>query len=273
MLQRVATHLLCTPPGGEVRRLDAAAPVTKRSRMPLFDGPPPWYVPGSPLPRASRIAVLAPHPDDFDVIGITLRLFQRASATITLGVLTSGASGVEDAFEADPEAKRRVREREQEASCAFFGLPPDQLHFLRLVEDPSGHLDACEANRERVASFLSSCAPEFVFLPHGDDPNLAHQRTFAMVAGALARQDARATMWLNRDPKTLAMREDVYVLFDAEAAEWKRTLLRHHTSQQARNLRTRGHGFDERILRGNAETARSAGRSGAFAEVFELRDT
>ena len=166
-----------------------------------------------------------------------------------------------------------MREREQEASCAFFGLPPDQLHFLRLAEDPSGHLDACEANRERVASFLSSCAPEFVFLPHGDDPNLAHQRTFAMVAGALARQDARATMWLNRDPKTLAMREDVYVLFDAEAAEWKRTLLRHHTSQQARNLRTRGHGFDERILRGNAETARSAGRSGAFAEVFELRDT
>jgi hypothetical protein len=67
------------------------------------------------------------------------------------------------------------------------------------------------------------------------------------------------------------MREDVYVVFDDEAAEWKRSLLRHHASQQARNLRTRGHGFDERILRGNAEAALSAGRSGAFAETFELR--
>ena len=60
-------------------------------------------------------------------------------------------------------------------------------------------------------------------------------------------------------------------LFDAEGAEWKRRLLRHHASQQDRNVRVRGHGFDERILRGNAETARSAGRSGMFAEVFELR--
>jgi LmbE family N-acetylglucosaminyl deacetylase len=239
----------------------------------LFDGPPPWYVPDAPLPAASRIAVIAPHPDDFDVIGITMRLFQRASATITLGVLTSGASGVEDAFEADPDAKRRVREREQEASCEFFGLPRDRLHFLRLAEDALGRLDDGEANRERVADFLSQCRPEFVFLPHGSDPNLAHQRTFAMVVGALSRQDPPVTMWLNRDPKTIAMREDVYVVFDDESAEWKRSLLRHHASQQARNVRTRGDGFDERILRGDAEVARSAQRPGAFAETFELRAT
>ena len=231
----------------------------------------PTFHPDSPLPSARRIAVLAPHPDDFDVIGLTLRLFQRASATITLGVLTSGASGVEDAFKADPDAKRRVREREQESSCAFFGLPREQLHFLRFAEDAHGHLDVSSANRSRLADFLDACQPELVFLPHGNDPNLAHQRTFAMVADALSRRRAPVTMWLNRDPKTIAMREDVYVLFDAEAAEWKRTLLRHHASQQARNLRTRGHGFDERILRGNAETARSAGHPGAFAEAFELR--
>jgi LmbE family N-acetylglucosaminyl deacetylase len=237
----------------------------------LFEGPPPWYVPDAPLPAASRIAVIAPHPDDFDVIGITIRLFQRASATITLGVLTSGASGVDDAFESDPDAKRRVREREQVSSCAFFGMPRDRVHFLRLAEDALGHLDGGEANRARVAEILARCAPEFVFLPHGNDPNLAHQRTFAMVADALARDHRATTMWLNRDPKTIAMREDVYVLFDEEAAEWKRTLLRHHASQQARNLHSRGHGFDERILRGNATTARSAGRRGAFAEAFELR--
>ena len=230
----------------------------------------PTFHPDSPLPSARRIAVVAPHPDDFDVIGITMRHFQRAGATITLGVLTSGASGVENAFEPDPAAKRRVREREQEASCAFFGLPRDQLHFLRLGEDALGHLVESKANRARVSDFLDDRRPELVFLPHGNDPNLAHQRTFAMVADALSRRSAPATMWLNRDPKTIAMREDVYVLFDAEGAEWKRSLLRHHASQQARNLRMRGHGFDERILSSDAATARSAGRPGAFAEAFEL---
>jgi LmbE family N-acetylglucosaminyl deacetylase len=239
----------------------------------LFEGPAPWFVPDSPVPPAQRISVIAPHPDDFDVIGITLRHFQRAKAEITVAVLSSGASGVEDGFltDAAPDAKRRIREREQEASCAFFGLPRAQLHFLRLAEDPLGHLDDSAANSERVAGFLSQCRPEFVFLPHGNDPNLAHQRTFAIVGDALLREHSTATMWLNRDPKTIAMREDVYVVFDDEAAEWKRSLLRHHASQQSRNLRTRGHGFDERILRGNAEAALSAGRAGAFAETFELR--
>ncbi len=92
-----------------------------------------------------------------------------------------------------------------------------------------------------------------------------------MVAESLSRQLPAATIWLNRDPKTIAMREDVYVVFDDEAAEWKRTLLRHHASQQSRNLHARGHGFDERILRSNAVVAASAGRPGAFAETFELR--
>jgi len=238
-----------------------------------FEGSPPWYVPDSPLPPARRIAVIAPHPDDFDVIGITLRSFHRAGAEIAVSVLSSGASGVDEDFVSDaaPDAKRRTREREQAASCAFFGLPAERLHFLRLAEDEHGHLAASDANLERVAEFLSQCQPELVFLPHGNDSNLAHQRTFAMVADALSRQRSAATLWLNRDPKTIAMREDVYVVFDDEGAEWKRALLRHHDSQQSRNLRVRGHGFDERILRANAQIALSAGRPGAFAESFELR--
>lgn len=76
---------------------------------------------------------------------------------------------------------------------------------------------------------------------------------------------------LNRDPKTIAMREDVYVLFGEEDAVWKRALLRHHESQQRRNMRTRGIGFDERILAGNARIASAAARDGLFAEAFELR--
>ena len=239
----------------------------------LFEGSPPWFVPDSALPAARRIVVMAPHPDDFDVIGVTMRHFHRAGARIDVAVLSSGASGVDDDVvdESTPDAKRRVREREQTASCAFFGLSAEQLHFLRLEEDAGGHLAAGGANGARISEFVARAGPEFVFLPHGNDPNLAHQRTFAMVTDALARVRSETTLWLNRDPKTTSMREDVYVVFDEQDAEWKRALLRHHASQRSRNLRVRGHGFDDRILRNNAAIAASAGRSGEFAEAFELR--
>ncbi|MBP1768990.1 MAG: hypothetical protein H6P98_3105, partial [Candidatus Aminicenantes bacterium] len=69
------------------------------------------------------MAVLAPHPDDFDAAGVTLRLFQRNGNRVSLAVLTSGASGVEDGFCSPPARaeKARIRENEQRASCRFFG--------------------------------------------------------------------------------------------------------------------------------------------------------
>jgi len=238
----------------------------------LFAGAPPWLVPDAPLPAIRRIAVVAPHPDDFDVIAITLRRFQRASARIAVAVLSSGSSGVEDEFVSDPtpDAKRRLREDEQRASCAFFGLPAEQLTFLRLAEE-DGHLALTSQNTDAIDAFLVRWQPGIVFLPHGNDSNRAHRRTHAMVVSALARQQSGAALMLNRDPKTIAMREDVYVLFAEDEAGWKRELLRHHASQQRRNLRTRGIGFDERILAGNARIASAAGRHGCFAEAFELR--
>lgn len=238
----------------------------------LFAGSPPWFVPDVPLPAVRRIAVVAPHPDDFDVIAITLRRFQRAGAQIAVAVLSSGSSGVEDEFVADPtpDAKRRVREVEQRASCEFFGLPEQHLTFLRLAEEDR-HLALTPENTAEIDAFLVRSQPEIVFLPHGNDSNRAHQRTYEMVASALSRRQSRAALMLNRDPKTIAMREDVYVLFGEEDAVWKRALLRHHESQQRRNMRTRGIGFDERILAGNARIASAAARDGLFAEAFELR--
>lgn len=40
------------------------------------------------------------------------------------------------------------------------------------------------------------------------------------------------------------MRSDLYTSRNADLAEWKVQLLRHHRSQQQRNLRTRHIGFD-----------------------------
>ena len=240
----------------------------------LFSGAAPWFVPDTPFPRVPRVAVVAPHPDDFDVIAVTMREVQRLGARLEVAVLTSGASGVEDAFfeHSRVATKRAVREREQISSCAFFGLPAEQLHFLRLGEDAGGHIAGGAANDGVVRAFLSDLAPELIFLPHGNDSNIDHQRTFAMVSRLLPAETSSAALFLNRDPKTIAMREDVYVLFDEETAEWKRALLRHHASQQHRNLRSRGRGFDARILDGNARVAVTAGRPGRYAEVFEVRE-
>lgn len=78
------------------------------------------------------------------------------------------------------------------------------------------------------------------------------------------------TAFYSRDPKTIEMRSDVYLPFDEPKAEWKARLLRHHGSQQQRNLKSRGYGFDERILRMNRQIAAELGISEPYAEVFEI---
>ncbi len=87
-----------------------------------------------------RIVTLAPHSDDFDAVGVTLRQFHERGSRIDPAVLTSGVSGVEDFFSgtSDPAVKAAIREEEQRASCRFFGLPDDRLTFMRLSEDEGG---------------------------------------------------------------------------------------------------------------------------------------
>jgi LmbE family N-acetylglucosaminyl deacetylase len=240
----------------------------------MFTGSPPWFVPPARLPSGQRVVVMAPHPDDFDVVSVTLRRLLEAGSPINVAVLTTGASGVEDAYVkgAGTGAKARVREAEQVASCAFFGLPAGRLCFLRLADDDSGHLADDAPNEQALDRLLEAWRPQLVFMPHGNDSNLAHQRTYAMVRRCLEARGSAATLLLNRDPKTIGMREDLYVLFDEREAEWKRELLRHHDSQQSRNLRTRGSGFDARILEVNAKAAAKAGLAASYVEVFEVME-
>ncbi len=46
-----------------------------------------------PWRRVRRWLVLAPHPDDFDAVAVTLRWFADWGAELFLDVLTTGASG------------------------------------------------------------------------------------------------------------------------------------------------------------------------------------
>ncbi len=238
----------------------------------LFEGRRPLSLKSLAIPASLRVSVLAPHPDDFDAIGIAMRFFQKNGNDIDVAVLTSGASGVEDGFDGawTAEAKGWLREKEQRASCRFFGLPESGLSFLCLNEDDQGHLADTSDNLKTMRSYLMKKCPQFMFLPHGNDTNLGHQRTYAFLRQILQEEKLSAIAILNRDPKTITMRQDLYTAFDAEESAWKGELLRFHQSQHQRNLNSRGHGFDERILRVNRQIAAELNIRAPFAEIFEL---
>ncbi len=246
-------------------------PVTEAD---FLGGPRPLLLHRLAIPAALRVAVLAPHPDDFDAIGVTLRRLRDNGNRIEVAVLTSGASGVEDGFRGAfiPAAKAAVREEEQRASCRWFGLPDDRLTFLYLAEDGDGHVKPDAANEARLRDYVVQARPDLVFLPHGNDTNADHQRVDAFFRKIVREARLPVVAFLNRDPKTLAMRTDLVTGFDDEAARWKGELLRFHQSQHQRNLNTRQKGFDERVLGVNRQIAEEQGGPWPYAESFEIRD-
>jgi len=216
--------------------------------------------------------VLAPHPDDFDAVAVTLRHFRDNGNPIAVAVATGGASGVEDGFRGatSDTAKVAFREEEQRASCRLFGLPEALLNFLRLREGSDGHpLDSAE-NFALVRDWLVAQQPDLVFLPHGNDTNDGHRRCYDFFRRTALAEKLTLVACLNRDPKTIAMRDDLITAFGAEEAAWKGELLRCHQSQHQRNLHTRGHGFDDRIFNVNRQFSAALGCGAEFAETFEL---
>ena len=231
-----------------------------------FNVPRPAAIPSLDWPASVRLLMLAPHPDDFDAIGVTLRFFHERGNVIQLAVVSGSASGVLDEFCSGNAAKMAAREAEQRASLRFFGLPEHCATFMRLTEDAAGDpLDNAE-NSAAIARQLAVVQPNLVLLPHGADSNIGHQRVYAM----FRRSATATTALLFRDPKTLDFRTDLFMPFDETAATWKRRLLLHHRSQEDRNRRQRGRGFDDRIL--DLNRAAAAGLSGGapYAETFQL---
>jgi LmbE family N-acetylglucosaminyl deacetylase len=224
------------------------------------------------LPAPLTILVLAPHPDDFDAIGVSLRYLTAQGHQLHLAVMTSGANGVEDGWQGakTPDDKTAIRQSEQRASCHFFGLPPERLDFLRLWEGV-GNQSHDARDYQKLRAYLHAKRPDLVFLPHGNDSNQTHRRTYEAFHSIVTKDGMRVLACLNLDAKTIAMRRDVYMYFGDEEAAWKGELLRFHRSQHERNLKTRGYGFDERVLRINRTSAVQAGSPTRYAEVFELQ--
>lgn len=225
------------------------------------------------LPSPLTIVVLAPHPDDFDAIAVTLKFFHQRGDAIHLAVLTTGASGVEDGYLGAHTNvdKAALREQEQTASCAFFGLPRERLSFLRLPPDEKGNPRLDAANHECIRAYLQLHKPDLVFMPHGNDSNVTHQRTYALFRAVAMADNMQLWAVLNQDAKTVAMRTDLITTFNEDTATWKGELLRLHQSQHQRNLNTRGLGFDERVLAINRKSAAELNlNDAAYAECFEL---
>ncbi|MFC1461861.1 PIG-L deacetylase family protein [Verrucomicrobiota bacterium] len=216
--------------------------------------------------------MLAPHPDDFDAIGVTMRFFRDNGNPIYVAVLSPSASGVQDTFCSSPtlEKKARIREQEQRESCRFFGLPESYLTFLNLEEDDTGQPMDSHDNCRHIEEHFAGVRPDFVFLPSGNDTNSGHRATCSMFKKIASAASYPITGFLNRDQKTVSMRHDLLTVFGPEDAEWKAKLLRFHQSQHQRNLNQRHHGFDERILSVNREIARELPGPDMYAEAFEL---
>lgn len=241
-------------------------------------------------PSEGRVLVLAPHPDDPESAAVTCRLLRRSGCDIRYAVVTLSPAGVEDEYaqrfhDGDSAAlrdtKAEIRRKEQIRSAEMFGLGAEGLAFLGIQEDAENTRLDSTANRSRLREHLESVAPDMVIMPVGRDENRTHAwvyEVFRECAGDLARRFGRSLVGLyNEDPKTTAIRPDLFICFGEESAQWKRTLLRAHDSQQQRNIRIRGVGFDERILRVNREGRRRLPEASAlavsslqYAEVFEM---
>lgn len=223
------------------------------------------------LKPEARVLVLAPHPDDFDAIAVTLNECFQKNCPITVKVLTGSSSGVLDDFcGPDPIQKMLVREDEQRNSIRFFGLNDEDLSFLRLKEDDNGDLLLCQDAEDAIRQILDGCNPDLVFMPHGNDTNYSHQRVFSIFHKLAVDRQKPMTAFYIKDPKTTQIRVDCYTGFEQKAADWKGELLRFHKSQHERNLIQRGFGFDRRILDVNRNIAKELNFNSLYAEAFEV---
>ncbi len=220
-------------------------------------------------PQGLRVAVLGPHPDDFDEAAVTLKLLQSNGATISVAVLSGSAIGVEDSYCA-PEQKAETRREEQRRSCRLFGLPDDELFFLPLEEDAAGEPADNEHNQLIIGDWLAPRMPDLIFLPHGHDQKGGHRNVYSLMRAVVAGRRLNLIAMLNRDPKTVSLRIDAFTPYDETTAAWKASLLRCHDTQQQRNLNTRGYGFDDRILGMDRKNAAELKIAEPFAELFEV---
>ncbi len=223
------------------------------------------------IPGDLRVLVVGPHPDDFDAIGVTMRFLAENGNPMHVAVIST-SSGVDDDYRPglSKDDKEQLREREQRNSARYFGLSEHKLSFLSMAKDDQDQLLDNAENYHALLGVVTDRLPDLIFLPHGNDTNNGHRVTCELVRQVAVRCGRPIVLFLNRDAKTVRMRTDLYMPFGQQMGVWKAELLRFHDTQQQRNLVSRGHGFDERVLTLNAQIAAELKLDAPFAEAFEL---
>jgi len=191
---------------------------------------------------------------------------------IQLAVITSGSKGVETGFGGanTDQQKAQLRQQEQRESGKFFGLTDDQIEFPALDYNPDGSLGINEYNTRALGKLIDTANADIICLPHGNDSNMTHQRVYALYQRTCRQIEKDHIALLNRDCKTRSMPHQLVVEFNEQDAEWKRELLGYHLSQQDRNQKTRGSGFDDRVLGLNRLIAQDLDLDQPYAEAFAL---
>jgi LmbE family N-acetylglucosaminyl deacetylase len=239
------------------------------------------------FPTEGKVLVLGPHPDDPECAAVTCRLLMRFGCDLWYTIVDMSPSGVEDRYVKKwgrensiplEKTKIEIRRMEQISAAEMFGLTQERITFLGI--EGAKELSTTE-NLTRMNEHLESVAPDIVIMPAGNDSNQTHvwvHQAFRQCVKSIALKKQKPVVALyNEDPKTIEMRHDLFVLFGDESGDWKRALLRVHTSQQQRNIHSRGIGFDERILNMNhlryrlfRESLSTVDGSAKYAEVFEI---
>jgi LmbE family N-acetylglucosaminyl deacetylase len=237
----------------------------------LIAGDRPRAIREGGISSSLRLLVVAPHPDDFDTVGVTLKHLSGNGNPIQVIVARTGG-GVEDSYAPGLtlETKAQLREQEQRNSARFFGLPEECLTFVRLENDAEDEPLDGPSNLVTLEALVLKNDPDIIVLPHGHDTNRGHQVIYSLIRQIAVRSRRPLTLMLIRDPKNISMRMDLYLSFGEDEARWKGELLRFHDTQHRRNLNTRGYGFDKRILDCNRQIARELSLTEPYAEAFEI---
>ncbi len=211
-------------------------------------------------PKADRLLVLAPHPDDESIgIGGTLAKYQAAGGRPTVIFVTSGRAGQEDIRIA--EARQACRELSAEP--VFLGYPAGRIP-----------IDA-EAVR-KLADAFNAVRPQALFVPFFADDNDDHRRVNELLL------EAARSRTLNAAPEIWAYQ--VYsvvpgnVMVDiTENKAAKVTAIAHYQSELSRrdwiNFALGQNAFNSRLLPGASEACwAEAFFVVPFSEYIDLLD-
>lgn len=201
--------------------------------------------PTQSLPRARRVLVFAPHPDD-EVYGCggTLCLWARRNVPITVVVCTPGGEA------ADP----LIRKEESRRAANILGYGPPVFWDLQ-----DRQLRYGEGLVQRIQGFLETTEADWIFVPSLSERHPDHQALSLAVAEAVRRSQGNRTLVFYEVSAPLVPNWLVDISSTIEA---KDQAMRCFASQEALNA------YRERILGLNRYRGFGGDADCGWAEAF-----